>query len=355
VAEMVSRIESRSAALDLFLQSKKDFQRVFCSSGLIAESKTMLEALRRAGQETVCLEGWAWRPGHMIYNLNDPALDYNVSGWLSALGPWDEGKEKEIDAYLRFLDGEKRADNDWLENFYLIQRSNVSGNLAPELRRFVEGDAPLFLLAPNVIGDSSTLRRETIFPSMQTWLRETISFFKTRRELKLVIRAHPAERWIGDKCVVFLAEQSRKLSEGVPNIFVIDSSDKVNTFSLLPFTRAGLVWLSSAGVDFVVRGVPTVCAALPKYHGLEIVREPRTRQEYFDQIDCWAARTERPTAAQIQAGKRYLHLVFKGFSFEATGRNYRATGCRLGEMPNQAEHDRFYRILAGEEKMPDRI
>ena len=39
-----------------------------------------------------------------------------------------------------------------------------------------------------------------------------------------------------------------------PNIYILPSSDSTNTFSLVPYLRAGLVWLSSAGVDLVVRG-----------------------------------------------------------------------------------------------------
>lgn len=328
------------------------FCRAFCFSGLIGESKVLLDVLRAHRIETVCLEGWAWRPGHMIYNLNAPALEYNVPGWMRSLGPWDAAKEREVDAYLKFLDGEK-YDAAWLENFYRIQRDALAQTLAPNLRAFLAGAVPVFVLAPNVIGDSSTLNRETIFGGQQLWLAAVIDWFAARPHLKLVVRAHPAERWIGGKCVIFLGDTARKLAAGRPNILVIDSAESVNTFALIPFARAGLVWLSSAGVDFVVRGLPAVVAARPKYTGLGIVTEPATREDYFAQIERWARRAERPDENQIRQGKRYLHMVFKGFSFEATARNYRATEMRLGAMPDQPNHDRFYRILVGDEPMPD--
>ena len=136
-------------------------------------------------------------------------------------------------------------------------------------------------------------------------------------------------------------------------ICVIGGEEKVNTFSLIPYARAGLVWLSSAGVDFVVRGLPAMVAARPKYEGLGIVGEPPTKQDYFATLERWLREPERPAPQQMLQGRRYLHAVFKGFSFEAGARNYRATGCVLGGMPNQAEHDRFYRILVGDEPMPD--
>jgi len=347
-ADIAARL---GAALDGVLR-KRRFTRFICYSGLIAESPTLLAAARANDLTTVCLEGWGWRPGHMIYNLNAPALEYNVAGWMKSLGEWDEAKEREVGAYLKFLDGEKH-DIKWLTNFYRVQRNALSASLPDELKVFLAGGAPVFLLAPNVIGDSSTLSRETIFPSQQIWLAAVINWFAARPHLKLIVRAHPAELWMGSKCIIYLGKFARAVAAGRPNIYIFDSEQRVNTFSLVPFARAGLAWLSSAGVDFVVRGLPAAVAAKPKYGGLGIVEEPTSRDEYFALLERWASHAERPTDVQITQGKRYLHMVFKGFSFEAYGRNYRATGCNIDRMPNQTEHDRFYRIIVGDEPMPD--
>lgn len=342
------------AALTRILR-RGEYDRFLCYSGLIGDSPAMLEAGRRAGILTICLETWAWRPGHMIYNLNAPALEYNIAGWLRAQGEWNTAKEREVDAYLTFLDGERRTEGGWLDNFYRIQRDKLSAELPLQLRQFLAGDAPVFLLAPNVIGDSSMLCRETTFAGQQSWTREVVHWFAARPHLKLVVRAHPAEQWVGGKCVVHMGPVAKAAAQDAPNVFVLGSEEKVNTFALIPFARAGLAWLSSAGVDFVVRGLPAMVAARPKYEGMGIVVEPKSRQEYFAQLEHWSGCAERPTPEQVTQGKRYLHVVFKGFSFEAAGRTYRALSCRLGGMPNQSEHDRFYRILVGDEQAPDQI
>jgi hypothetical protein len=346
--DRASRLATR---LDAYLRGRS-FHRAFCFSGLIGESKLLLDVLRANEVETICVEGWAWRPGHMIYNRNAPALEYNVDGWLRALGTWSADKEREIDAYLQFLDTDHR-EGEWLENFYRVQKDLVSASLPAHVKEFLEGPDAVFLLAPNVIGDSSMLKRETIFAGQQAWVEEIIRWFAQRPHLKLVVRAHPAERWIGPKCRIYMGEVARKAAAGLNNVLVIDSSDRLNTFSLVPFLRAGLAWLSSAGVDMVVRGVPVAVAANPKYSGLGIVEEPASRDEYFALLERWAANMERPSREQVTQGKRYLHMVFKGFSFEAGGRDYRAMGCRLGAMPSQEEHDQFYRILIGDAPMPD--
>lgn len=352
VAALAAECARAGAALERFLHARPPFHRFLCYSGLIAESPGLLAAARRVGQETFCLEGWSWRPGHMIYNRNAPALEYNVRGWMAAGGGWTEEKEREIDRYLRFLDGETRNDA-WLDNFYRIQRAEVSASLPPHVSDFVAGDAPLFLCAPNVIGDSSMLRRETIFAGMRPWLRELIAWFKARPHLRLVIRAHPAEVWVGAKCALHVGSFARDEAAGAPNILVLDATEPTNTFSLLPFARAGLVWISSAGVDFPVRGLPCMAAGKPKYTGLGIVEEPASKDAYFAMLAAWAESAPRPGLEQVRAGKQFLHMVFKGFSFEAGSRTYYADKLLLGAMPSQVEHDRFFSILLGNEPAPD--
>jgi hypothetical protein len=352
VTALAAECARAGAALERFLRARAPFHRFLCYSGLIAESPGLLAAARRAGQETFCLEGWSWRPGHMVYNRNAPALEYNVRGWMAAGGGWTEEKEREIDRYLRFLDGETRNDA-WLDNFYRIQRAEVSASLPLHVRDFVAGDATLFLCAPNVIGDSSMLRRETIFAGMRPWLRELIAWFKARPHLRLVIRAHPAEVWVGAKCALHVGAFARAEAADAPNILVLDATEPTNTFSLLPFARAGLVWISSAGVDFPVRGLPCMAAGRPKYTGLGIVEEPASKEAYFATLAAWAEAAPRPGPAQVRAGKQFLHMVFKGFSFEAGSRTYYADRLLLDAMPSQPEHDRFFAILLGDEPAPD--
>lgn len=332
--------------------AKKKFHQFICYSGIIRGTSLLLDAAIKERQETVCVEGWAWREGHMIYNFNAPALDYNVNGWMKYFGEWDENKDKEISEYFGFLEG-KQTNSDWLNNFHNVQQAIIDTNFPEYIRKFLTQKGNTYLLACNVIGDSSLLNRETIFRSHKQFISETIKFFKKRNDLKLIIRIHPAEEWVKAKVNIRLGEFSKKEAYEQTNILIIDSDEKVNTFSLIPYIHCGLVWVTSAGADMVARGVPVIAAAKPKYYGLGIVNEPKTVEEYFKGIDYYSADRRFPTDKQIIIAKKYLYLVFKGFSFEAQGRTYRAMSCRLNDMPDQVEHDRFFRIILKEEKAPD--
>lgn len=323
-------------------------------SGLIEDTPAMLQSARNRGLRVICVEGWAWRKGHLIYNLNEPALEYNIKGWIDHYG-WTEETEKSVDEYLSFQDGKQIGAPSWLRSFYNVQKSSVDRNLSKPLRDFVTRFPKSFVLAPNVIGDSSTLNRETIFGSMQEWIRETIDYFKESKDQSLIVRAHPAETWAKGKVKLKIGALAREYAKGIENVFVLDGTDKTNSFSLLPYSKVCLVWLSSIGVDYVVRGVPCISAANAKYSGLGIVEEPSTRATYFEMLRRFSSNNYGTVLPeQIFAAKKYIHAVFKGFSFPAHGDDFTAETISSFVNACNYEHRLFFDIITGGIGMPDR-
>lgn len=330
------------------LLAKERFDSFVLVSGLIAETHGLLQAARASSQPTVCVEGWAWRAGHMIYNHDAPALEYNVGAWMRVFGPWSREKDCEVDAYLKFVDGQQSADGHWLDSFYRVQRESVSATLPPRVREFLATGGSVLLAAPNVIGDSSMLVRERGFAGQRDWIERLILHVRQRPHLRLVVRAHPAEQWVGPgKCILRMGDIAARAARGVPNVLVIHSQEPLNTFSLLPFSSLGLVYLSSAGVEMTARGLPVIAAGRPKYEGLGIVAEPLTQGDYFAALDSMSSKPSRPSVDSISAARKYLYLVFKGFSFQAQGRDFKPMSLDLERPAAPIEHDAFFRILAG--------
>jgi hypothetical protein len=342
---------SSAARLEKFLTTNKFYQFILYS-GIIGDTSFLLSAAQKQQQKTVCVEGWGWREGHMIYNFNEPAVEYNIQGWLKYFGKWNKKKEAEMKEYFGFLEGQE-AKGEWLKSFYSVQMAKIDSEIPEHILEFLRKEGNTYLLACNVIGDSSLLNRETIFLSHKEFIKETIAYFKQHKEHKLIIRVHPGEEWVKGKVKIKLGEFSTNESKGLENVLVINSDEKLNTFTLIPYLNAGLVWLTSAGADLVARGVPVIAAAKPKYHGLGIVEEPRTKKEYFGLLDEYTSEKLTPSNQQVVKAMEYLYVVFKGFSFEAQGRSFRAMTCKFNNMPSQEEHDRFYRILLEEDKAPD--
>lgn len=269
---------------------------------------------------------------------------------------WGPDQHKAIDEYLAFQDGKQSEKALWLKGFYNVQQSKVNTEVSERIHNFLEQHNDSFLLAPNVVGDSSTLNKETIFSSMKEWVKEVITFFRQHPQYSLIIRAHPAEVWAKSKVTTRFGELAEELSQGCENILVIKGEEKVNTFYLLPSVKCGLVWVSSVGVDLVVRNIPVICAASPQYGKLGFVNLPQSKDEYFKLLRQYAdaSHTSTTEAEKLEA-KKYLYVVFKGFSFPAQGSDFSARTLKLNHMPHQAEHDRLYQILVGSTERPDAV
>lgn len=322
--------------------------RMVCYSGLIGRSPALWEAARRARVETLSVEGWAWRPGHMVCNLDAPALEYNLDGWLRAVGPWDAGREREASLLLRFQERGAASAVPPPGGLHSVQRSAATAPLPPQVAAFLERSGPVFLLATNVVGDSSLLRRATVFRNQREWVGRTIDLFRKHPAWRLVIRAHPDETWIRRKVAVRMGEVARELAADAPNVHVVGGDEDVSSYALMPGIAAGLVWISSIGADMTARGIPVIAAARPKYHDLSFVEEPETIAEYLDAIARLASRSTPPSAEQQMRARQYLNVVFSAFSFEAFSHSYRAKDLFLDGPGSPPDAEVFYRIVAGD-------
>jgi hypothetical protein len=347
VARAEAMLAETAAAFERILRANP-VSRVVCYSGLIGRSPAVHEAARRAGIPFFAVEGWTWRPGHMICNLDAPALEYNVVGWRRAVGAWDAAREDEALRLLRFQEGAGGRDRA-LGRLQRAQRRSTTDPLPPAVAAFRERRGPSFLLATNVVGDSSILRRDPIFRNQRHWVGQTIAFFRSRPGWNLIVRAHPEEaRMPRGKRVVRMGDVAREAAGDAPNVLVIGGDEDTSTYALLPGIAGGLVWMSSIGADMVARGIPVIAAARPKYHDLGLVDEPRAIPEYFQALSRLAAGGVQPTVQQHAAARQYLSLVFSEFSFDAFSPSYRAMNLLLDGPSSPGDAEVFYRIVAGD-------
>jgi hypothetical protein len=158
-----------SVACERALERSKPLGAV-CPSGLIGWSGAFLRAAQRLSVPVRYVEFWTIRPGHMITTLNRPAVDHDLRDWAERVGPLSPDREREVQQLRKFRDDPAERNGSWLRNFHSAQRSPVGAPLPPSVQTFLRRPGPRFLLGPNVIGDSATLKRETIFRSQQEWI-----------------------------------------------------------------------------------------------------------------------------------------------------------------------------------------
>jgi hypothetical protein len=249
--------------------------------------------------------------------------------------------------FLQFQEHGDISDSDWLQDHLQYQRSTVNSSIPPDLQSFLRDERPTALLATNVVGDTATLRRTTLFESQRAWITQACRFFRGRPDLKLIVRAHPAEKLMRAKCVLHMGQIAREAAQDAPNIYVIEGHSDLSTYSLLPFIRVGLCWVSNIGVDLVIRNRPVVLAAKAQYSGMGLCHEPTDVEAYFELVERLIRNPAGTSPAQQELAKRFLTVLYRLRSFRAFGPSYRARGIDLIDRAG-GDCETFYKILAGD-------
>jgi len=329
------------------LQERWGVQRLIGYSGIVSVTSAAEEVAQRLGWDRVWVEGWSIRPGQMIWNHNAAALFLNYCARVDALSLWNDDQLKVIEEFIEFQKtGKPTKKGDSVDSSIRYQIANK--NEIPEyIMQFIQRDErPLFLLGPNVVGDSATFQRQTIFASQREWLTEVIRFFKEHPEWKLLIRAHPGERF-QNIVPVKIGEIANNLAGKVENIRVVMPGEQCNSYALMKYANVGLCWVSNFGIDCVLAGLPTIAAAKPSYSGMGIVDEPKTKDAYFRKI-CEILSLPRLTSTEqkIQA-KKYLTALYEEYCMVAFGPRHRASDLSLRH-PLNSSYGIFYRVMAGD-------
>jgi hypothetical protein len=282
--------------------------RAVVASGLIGSSAGVLRGFRQAGVPVVTIESWGLQPYRLIWNVDQPAVHFDYAGWFEVLGELDAPQKALIRSYLAFQEDPDGARSEPWQEYRSAQRSAVSrSELPPELAQLLASTEAVALLGTNVIGDSATLGKETLFPSQVDWLDAVIAWFSERPDWGLAIRIHPEERL--NRTPLPLGPLVRPRIEKMANACLVDADVSLNTFALARHIKVGLLWVSNLGVDLVARDVPVIAAARSTYHGLGITEEPSTVAAYFDRLEAALSGQLRVTDAHRHAAYRQMYVL----------------------------------------------
>jgi len=139
------------------------------------------------------------------------------------------------------------------------------------------------LICPNVPFDAGYGAWLTIFPSMRDWLERSIRHLLSHSDLKIVVRAHPAEcrpSFDREKVSKILADASIDSER----VVVIPGDSDVNTYDLMPLCRFGLVFASTTGVEIAMHGKPVIAGANVYYARCGVTLPANSEAEYFQQV-----------------------------------------------------------------------
>ncbi len=218
------------------------------------------------------------------------------------------------------------AQHHWLENFLLsrqrTQRSDSFARLWQEAERQGSQQVraalgldqrPVVLYTTNVLGDSLTLGRQLLGPSMSDWIRRLMRYFADRSDVQFVIRIHPGENLTDGPSVANIIHQA--LPQLPSHIFLIGPKDKVNTYDLMDIADIGLVYTTTSGLEMALRGLPVLVAGQTHYRNRGFTIDANTYEEYFDALDrvLNEPAAYRLNQEQIELAWNYAYRFFAEF------------------------------------------
>jgi hypothetical protein len=319
--------------------------RVLLPSGIIGSTAGLLSGFRKSDVEVACVESWGLTPGHMLWNLNAPALHFDYRGWMEVVGELSPSQDREVMDYLRFQENPESSALSGKTRAY--QLVSVRNALPPQIDTFVNQPTPYLLLGTNVIGDSATLGRQVVFETQEDWLSQTIQWFQSNPQYRLIIRVHPGEL-IGPTPLP-LAPLVQKLAAGHPNVLVVAPDERVSSYALAQGAQGASVFVSNLGVDLAARGLPVIAVGRTPYAGLGVTAEPTSREQYFEQLAALFGGQPLMPADAVKQAKRVIHVLIRLVSLP--GSPYFQHPLR--HALNAEELSLFYRLLAGEAKRED--
>jgi len=244
----------------------------------------------------------SYRRGTFIFSEGDSyhhtMLEEPSESWANTDYPVQI--QSAVDEYMT---RRERGEDDWI-TFSDSRPSENQGN--------VKERSPNFVLAlTSVTWDAEVHYQARAFRSMRDWLAATVAFYQQNKELRLVIRIHPAELTSPNRSREPMHEYLEQLGTAYcSNIEVVGPESKESTYDLIRSAQGVVVFNTKAGIEAAYREKPVVVAgeAWIKHKGFTI--------DVDDSEEYWSALSELHrmgslSPERVQLAKKYAtHFFF---------------------------------------------
>jgi len=297
---LINYLKSNIALVDSLLVQLVDFDYVFCFHGIYTPHGVLTDVCEFLN---IKLIAWntSYRKSRFIFTWGQTYhkhfIDLKESDWLKEIS------EQEKDDIRKYIVGRSEGKNDWQQ---------FNPNSSTNLDRF--GDInwdKTFLLLPNVVWDAQLYFPDNYYKSMVEWVLHTIEIFKSKPDLSLIIRIHPAEikRFSPSRQPLF--EEIKKVFSDLPeNIHIVKNDDKLDTHTMAKRARSILIYGSKAGIEFSALGKRVVVSGESWIKNKGFAIEPKSKKEYellFEDLSLFKPMSEQELNRA---------LVFANFFFE---------------------------------------
>lgn len=286
------------------LLGRQTFDVAVFHHGIYVPQGVIGDVARRMGIRVV---NWnpAYRRGCFIFSHGDSyhhtMLAEPASSWENL--PWTHDREAQLTAYLR---SRWHGTDDWIsfQDRPYTDPTAIRRHLGIDLAR------PIIGCLTNVMWDAQLHYPANAFPDMRSWLIATISYFRERPALQLVIRVHPAEvHGSVPSRQPIIDELRAAFPEWPGNVYLVPPDDRMSTYALCELCDAVLIYGTKTGIELAAMGIPVVVAGEGWVRNKGLSLDAESPDSYRDLLDRLPLGHRMDPATVVRA-RRYAHHFF---------------------------------------------
>lgn len=288
------------------LMQRGRFEAVVLQHGIYIPQGAVAEVARGAGARVV-----TWNPAYrkqcFIFShydtyhhtmMREPTRDWEDM-------PWSPELESKL---LDYLESRRVGTNDWIW-FHDKPKRDLRA-IARELG--VDFSKPWVALLTNVAWDAQVHYSCNVFPNMLEWVLKTVEYFRRRKDLHLLIRAHPAEVRGTLPSRQRVCDEVRKAFPRLSgNVSLIPPESLICTYTLAERCNAVLIYGTKTGVELAGRGIPVVVAGPAWIRNKGLTSDAKSVGHYFELLDRLPFERRLEGALLERARKYAFHFFFR--------------------------------------------
>lgn len=302
------RVESE---LDFILRfhsilSSQQYSGVFMHNGRQFEKNAAFQLAKSLGIPRITIEE-SEREGFVIVAEEEPCCLFPTESLWNKISLTEMTQSKREKVQFRLAERAKTG----LEGKYIFDLQTSPREKPANIfeRLHIDPGLNIALLCTNVAWDTSCIDRGRAFSTMADWIQQTLSLFIQKPDWQLIIRCHPGERLMGtNESVNDIIKQ--KWDSLPNNICVVQATDPVNTYSLMPLCKLGLTYVSTVGLEMSAMGVPVVVAGKAHYGQKGFTWDPKSPDEYQETVErILSGNIGKLSSDQIDRARHYFYMI----------------------------------------------
>ncbi len=144
----------------------------------------------------------------------------------------------------------------------------------------------IYGMFPNLLYDYSYSTRKGAFPYIIDWITETVRYFESQSDKKLILKLHPVEqnpRARPRVNPITAIEKILALKESdLKNVIIVKPEDKISSYRLFPYLTAGLLYTGTLGIEMLYKRIPIINGTNEApFAGFGFTIDPQDRDSYF--------------------------------------------------------------------------